>query len=285
MVKAPRVAAGGFTLVEALIAVVLSTIVASLVTSVFLTQNQFYNDALTRSGMHDDVRGAASRVSRDLRAVEVGGVVEAEADSVVVRVPLVVGAVCGVDASNVYAYLPLGGGAVDPAEVDGWALRGVVDSWQYASGSWASAFQSSGGQAARTCAAMGADTIGATADFYRLGDLGVGKPAMPGDLLMLYAEVELKLAPSRLNPSSMGLFRGPPGGNLIELTSGLSGRSGFTYSLDKKLGYVDRVPGKGNLQRIEWVRVYIEGVAPAARAAGDSLSFDLTVTVPVGHGQ
>ncbi len=277
----PSTGADGFTLVEAMIALLLSTMVVTLVTSVFLAQNEFYTDAVRRSVLHESVRGATTVASSELRAVSAGGIVAAQGGSIVARAPLVVGAVCATDGTSLFVFFPLEGQGVDASEVSGYAVRQSAEPWRFIQGGRESLAPSSGVEAARKCAATGADTVGAPADFYRLAGIDKGNGVVVGDLVMLYRKVEFKLAPSGLEPASLGFYQGAPGATLVELASGLSARSGFAYQLLRHPSFMDRVQGKGNLDNIRNIRLYLEGVAPAARATRDSLAFDLTVTVPL----
>ncbi|MFH1762623.1 MAG: prepilin-type N-terminal cleavage/methylation domain-containing protein [Gemmatimonadota bacterium] len=271
----------GFTLVEALVAMVLSTVVVMLVTSVFLVQNRFYSDAMKRSGLHESVRGATALISSDLHGVSEGGIVAADPDAVTFRSPLLMGGVCGVDGQKTYLFLPVEGGFRDAALVSGYAVKQPSSEWRYTSVPWNSVYHSSGQTAAKACALSGADTTGAVSEFFRLDGLDASLVIQVGDLVMLYEEVELRLAPSHLHPGSRGVFRGPMGGRLTEVATGMSGDSGFEYGLADRNDFQDRINGKGNLTRIDRVRIFLEGIAPASTGGRDSLTFDLTLTVPL----
>jgi hypothetical protein len=274
----------GFTLVEALVAMVLSTVVVMLVTSVFLVQNQFYSEAVKRAGLHESVRSATALISSDLHGVSEGGIVAAGPDRMVFRSPLLVGGVCGVDGRKTYLFLPADGESMDPSMVSGYAIKDAASAWRYTPAPWSSIYHSSGGTAAQSCARSGADTTGAVTGFFRLDGLDSSPSIKIGDLVMLYQEVELRLASSNLHPESRGVFRGAVGGVITEVATGLSSRSGFEYGLSDRGGFQDRVNGRGNLTRIERVRFFLEGIAPASRADRDSLTFDLTLTVPLRNG-
>ncbi|MFC1575415.1 PilW family protein [Gemmatimonadota bacterium] len=276
----PSLADRGFTLVEALVAMVLSTLVVILVASVFLVQNDFYADSVARSGLNENVRSAVSLVSSELRAVSFGGIVAAEPDSVVFRVPLAVGGVCAVNGTETFVLFPLGGEAVDPAEVSGYGVRDTDGEWTYTSATWASVYGVSGGAAAQTCALAGADTVGARNDFYRLDGLGASPAIQPGDLVMIYQELVFRLALSTLDSVSTALYRGPAGSPLTEYATGLSMDSAFEYQLVDRTPFIRRVTG-GRLDRIAVIRLTALGVAASSRAGADSLSFQLSVTIPL----
>jgi hypothetical protein len=270
----------GFTLVEAMVAMVLSTLVVALVTSVFLVQNGFYADAVKTSALHESVRSAVSLVSSQLRGVAPGGIVEAEADSVTFRVPLAVGGVCAVNGSETFLLLPTGGEGIDGEEVAGYAVQDDLGLWSYTAEAWGSIYGSAGATPAGTCSLAGADTTGASADFYRLDGMVASPALQPGDLVMIYREATLRLGTSGLDGSSTALFTGPVGSTLTEFASGLTAASAFEYRFAGQTNWRDRVPG-GNKDRIATIRFSALGAVASSRASRDSLTFNLTVTVPL----
>lgn len=258
----------------------LSTLIVGLVTSVFLVQNEFYADAVKRSALQESVRGAVALVYSDLRGVGAGGIVSAESDSLTFRLPLVMGGVCEVSGSQTNLLLPTNGLGVDGAAVDGYAIRAGDGSWTYTPAGWASFFHSSGLAPAQACALAGADTTGATADFYRLDGL-VALPALrAGDLVMLYQERTLRLSPSGLDPGSIAVFTGRAGGTMVEFASGLTPSSAFQYQLDDPKhwrGFIRGMPKN----RIAVIRFHAVGAVVSSRMGRDSLLFNLTATVPL----
>ena len=281
MVTRPSLGQQGFTLLEALVAMVLSTIVVSLVTSTFLAQNRFYSDAINRSAIQESVRGATSRAAADFEAAFRGGVVVADRNEVVYRLPLLLGAVCGVKDQSVFVFLPRDDITSDPSSAAGFGIRAGDLDWRYKPAAWGSFYHSSGGEAARACAASGADTTGATPAFTRMEGLDPSGNLTVGDLVMVYQEVELRLAPSNLDPGTRALFRGPVGGTLTEVATGLSNESSFEYGLFQRGDFRRRVRGSRNLARIDRIRLFLESTAPASGAGRNDLTFDLTRTVPL----
>ncbi len=273
-----RRAAAGFTLVEALVALILSTVVVLLVTSVFVVQNDFFADVVRRSQLQESVRSGLSFVEQDLRAVPAAGVVTAEADRIVFRAPLTVGGVCAVGGTSTYLLFPLEGEGIDGAEVAGYAVRDTSGAWTFTPATWAALYAASGSGPAQTCAFAGADTTGATADFYELRGLSAVPPLQAGDLVMLYAEREIRIDTSALDSTRLGLFRGPRGGTLTELATGLSSTAAFAYQVRGRTGFQSQVLG-GDLARITAVRVTLAGIVPATTAGRDPYTFTLVGTV------
>lgn len=268
----------GFTLVEAMVAMLLSTLVVTMVASVFLVQNEFYSDAVRRSALHEGVRGSAFLVSAQLQGVAAGGIVAAESDSVRFRMPLSVGGVCGVNGSDTYVFFPLNGESVQGAGVAGYALRDEDGDWVYRTAEWESFFDDSGSAAAQVCAGTGADTVGAVADFYRLEGLSASPSLQVGDLVMIYQERTLKLGTSTLDSVSTALFTEAGPGAVTEFSSSLTPSSRFQYRLYNQAHWRNRVAGR-NLSRIAVVRFLARGAVAPATGGRDSLTFDLEVSV------
>jgi hypothetical protein len=129
---------------------------------------------------------------------------------------------------------------------------------------------------------MGADTVGALDDFYRLDGLIATPPLAVGDLVMIFQELELKLGTSALDSASTAVFWGPAGGTITEFANSLSPASAFQYRLSSNTSFQDRVTG-GNLAIVVAIRFSARGAVPASRSNRDSLTFDLTSLVPLGN--
>ncbi len=230
----------GFTLVEALVAMVLSTVVVMLVTSVFLVQNRFYSDAMKRSGLHESVRSATTLISSDLHGVSEGGVVAADPDAVTFRSPLLMGGVCGVDGQKTYLFLPVEGEFRDATQCKWLCCQTPVfrvASTRPLRGTPSTILPAK--RRPRSVPCPGPIRPEAVSKFFRLDGLDASLAVQVGDLVMLYEEVEVRFAPSQLHPGSRGVFRGPIGGRLTEVATGMSGDSGFEYGLYGS----ERVPG------------------------------------------
>lgn len=254
----------------------LSTVVILLVFSAFLAQNAFYADVAARTALHENVRSGLAVAASYLRGVQPGGMVVARADSLVVRHPMAVGAVCSRVGQDTFVYLPFGPGGVSHALVRGYAARDGAGQWTYTTATWASFYQASGASAATQCAQAGVDTTGARNDFYRLRI----QPALSqGSLLMIFRETVLRLGPSGLEPGTRGLFVGPSHGTLVEFASAFSSSSRFQYRRAGSSQFVDEVTGAG-LAAVEAVRIRLRAKARASRPGADSLTFEITNVVP-----
>lgn len=263
----------GFTLLEALIALTLSTIIVALVSSVFLAQNNFFATVSNQSTVQDNVRTMTAVLASEIRGISPGGVRLAAADRFAVRVPLAIGGVCDPRASQVRVHLS-GFADIDTGAVVGYAVGGGSGAWTYQTATWASIFSSSGATDAGACATNGADTAGAAADFVNLNIAGVPT----GDLVMLFSEVEYSIAASVLQPGSLALYRGPFGGTLTELVTGLTADAGFQYRRGDSI-YYDAVVA-GDLLTIDGLRLTALGTVAEA-PAGTAFTFGWTVKIPM----
>lgn len=261
----------GFTLVEALIALVLSTLVIILVGTTFLVQNGYQARQVARAAVHDDVRAATEMLAGDLRSAMRGGITSAGNKSLTVRSPIAVGGVCeraGFILFRVDVYLE-GVGQLDLGEVAGVApYRPSTRTWDYRPTTWAAVNAGNTGSATR-CAAQGADTLGVSASYRSLWMLT--PPPAVGDLVMLYRQTTYTLAPSALHPRTYALFRQPSGGSAVEVVSGLDSISEFRYRTGGTT-YSASVTG-ASIPNIDAVRIVVEGRRPAEGGSGDDVTF------------
>lgn len=270
----------GFTLVETLVALTLSTVLVGLVTSVFIAQSDFYDDVTRRSDVHSDARTVLDVVTGDVRASSQGAFVIAGPGQLVMRVPVTVGLVCAVSGSTVSTYLPRSGAGLDTASVTGYAFRERDGTWSWAFDSWSSLYDSEGTTIKGDCGGIGMDTTGIPAShFVSLAGPGSSSDATIGAALMLHREIELRFAASGLDPSRTGLFRGTYGSTLVEVASGLGSDAEFSYRLKGQSSYGSSVSGT-NLADINAVRVTAHAVAPGG---GGLNPYDYAITrdVPI----
>lgn len=103
--EAPGRGAGGFSLVEMLIGIVITGVVGAAVVGVVLEQSAFYQENSRLVTANSSLRSAADRMSSELRMVRQGDVLTAEADRLTVRFGTASGVVCEVSATTAYVYL------------------------------------------------------------------------------------------------------------------------------------------------------------------------------------
>lgn len=222
-------ARGGFTLVEAVVALTISTVVVLLVASLFLVQNDYYAWMRDRARIQDAARSVVERVADEVRSMPPGAALLADSTRFAFRQPLSFGVVCGSAGNQHAVHLTAGTADLETDEIDGVGVRAPDGSWSFADASWAAIHRSGSGAAA--CEAQGADTSGAWSDFEQMADLGsmTGVATDVGSIVALYAELELRFQPSTLDPQSWALYRGPFGGPLVEFATGMAPGAHFAY--------------------------------------------------------
>jgi len=90
----PRLDESGFTLIEALIALVISGILASALVSLLIGQSRFYERTDDQMYAEASLRASMDLVATELRMGSPSDLVSAEADSVTIRFDVIRGIVC-----------------------------------------------------------------------------------------------------------------------------------------------------------------------------------------------
>lgn len=263
----------GFTIVEAVFASVLGTLVLLLVFSVISVQSQAYAHLESETLVQDALTSTADFVATEVRSVARDGVLVAQADSLVVRQPMVLGMTCAAASSVSYGYLPLDGGGVETSEVAGYGIRAEDGSWSYTAGSWSALDVSFSQTAADSCAQQGADTVGVSGDFVRIGE-----SFSPGTVSMLYREVTLSFAPSLVAPEAHGLYYASTGSSRLEAQPYLLPSTHFEYHRSDTDTYEQSV-GSADVQYIDRIRVVVES------RIGDRPARSLILTVPLANAR
>ena len=251
-----------------------------LVSGVFLVQNQYYALQLKRAIVQDNARSVTAMMASDLRSVAKGGVIVAESARVVVRTPLALSVICATQGPDVFVYLDGGEAALDTTNVAGFAVRDSAGAWSYYNVTWRK-LVTPGGNPAASCAAQGADTVGASSDFIKLKRLGSYHSPAPGigDVLMFFAEREYSFAASALDSTSRALYRGPYGGTLVEFVTGMDSTAGFAYRTGGST-YSSSVSGPA-LQDIDAIRVDAEARTHAETGGRSDVRYGWSVSIPL----
>jgi hypothetical protein len=269
----------GFTLVETIIALVLSSFILILVSTTFLVQSEYYSAQTLRAEAHDNVRTATERMASELRSVMDEGFVTAGARTLVIRSPVRLFAVCGTTGINVYVHSEGGESILPSAEVAGvgWLDQSTGD-WDYETTTW-SYIDGSGGTPAGSCASNGADTTWAQSEFHRIRRLFLLFGSMPsdGDILMLYRETTFKIQDSTLEPGMLGLYRGSYGQPLVELATGMDATAQFQYRRGGAT-YYDTVTA-ADLNSIDAVRIVADATRRTEFGGPDSVRFGWSVNL------
>lgn len=283
--RAPR---GGFTLVEAIVALTLSSVLVILVGTTFLVQNQYYATQLARTATQDNARTVTEMVASELRALTDSAVVMAENQRLVVRSPMVMAVVCAQVSSPTRIVVQMDGGeaGLTTDEVTGFGIRASTGRWSYYDITGWDRIDASGGNPPAECAANGADTVGISGDFARLQRINTYAGSWPanGTVMMIYRSVEYRIQTSTMDPSTLGLFRGIYGSTLVELATGLDATSGFLYRTGGS-SYATSVSGAASLGAIDAIRIVAEARTRPQTGGTEDITYGWGVNVHLRNGR
>lgn len=263
----------------------LSSVVVIMVSSVFLVQNQFYAIQLERAGVQDNARMVTELVASEIRSLVDDGVVTAENKKLVVRSPMVLGAVCAHGTGNrVMVQVEGGVSGITTSEVGGVALRdSVTGAWAYRDAAWNSIYQS-GGSPAASCAGNGADTTGASSHFMQmrgLNGLFGGTPPV-GSVLLLYRRVEYSFAASTMDPTTTALYRKIGTGTAVEFATGMDASAQFRYRTGGST--YDQQVSSGSVGAIDAIRIEAQARRRPRTGGTDDVTFGWGVNVILRNG-
>lgn len=270
----------GFSLVEALVAITISTLVVFMAANVFLVQNDYYGFLIQRARVQENARAFLDVVEREVGSIVGGGLLVAEPRRMVIRVPQSLAAVCALSGSNTHVHWSAFS-SIDEETATGYALRDGSGTWVFRPSEVKGSINYRGHAAAVLCERNGADTTAGGSNSYTIvHGLGarIGKVPAHGDIIMVYEEVELGVAPSLLNPNLMALFRGPVGRTATEYTTGVGAGARFRYRLNGI--WRDQV-GSKLLPEVDAIRIEAETYQPPESGIGSDARFVLAVEIPL----
>jgi len=274
---------GGFTLIEAIIALTIGTAIVLMASGVFMVQSDFYDFLVRQSRVQDNSRTVVQLVREVVPTIPDGGVVVAAPDRFVVRRPQTLAVACAdPGGSDLHVLLTHGVEALVPSDAEGVGeySPGSPPSWNFVDTNVSSLVGATGATPAAACVAEGADTVGVHADFATLNGiklLTAGSPTV-GDVFMLYEEFEISIATSALDPLNGALYQGIAGGTLVEFVSGLAPEASFEYRTSG--GWTSSVTGAA-LADIGAIRINANTKVTAGGESSDA-NFDLRTILPVG---
>jgi Tfp pilus assembly protein PilW len=269
----------GFTLVETIVALLLSSVVIILVSTTFLVQNQYYSSQTLWAAAHDNAREATDRMASEIRSVMGDGFVVAGSKTLTLRSPIVLAMVCDRQSTDAHAYFEGGVPGLVTAEVAGIAERDMsTGAWTYHTTTWG-AIDGGGSSAAQRCATSGADTTWASSEFRTLVGLQslFGVTPDPGVALMLYRQTTFKIDDSVLDPGTLGLFRQEYGAAAVEFATGFDSLAKFQYRTGGST-YADTVVS-ASLGNIDAVRIVADARKRARSGGQQDITFGWSVNV------
>ena len=273
---------GGFTLVEVLIALVLTAVVGAAVTSVFVSQNAFYDTQEQVTEARAVSRAATNMMLTELRAVETtDGIIAAGADSLRVKVPFAIGVSCGVASGNLHvSIIPVDSvtWAQGRANYAGYAWRDPATGTYSSQASGSISNAASGGRCATqsppittTYAAMNGRSHVVQLVSPSSGTVEVAAA------VMLYNIVTYRFDDSGLLPGERGLFRQVEGGAAEELAAPFDASARFRFYEVSEVDAQDAPPT--DIDDLRGVELVLTGRSDRPGADGNRQLTPLTTAI------
>lgn len=242
----------GFTLVEALIALVISGVLASALISLLVGQSRFYERTDDQIYAEQSLRASMDMVATELRMASPSDLVSAEADSVTLRFDVMRAIVCdttGADAVTAFAFDQVGNANVTGGS-PGTAVSGPYEvPFTYADG-WLPTEASTGSGPKASCVATGAPSGLPDASYAQLTGWvsGIGSRPEPGSLVRIYGNLQYSFGPSTFFSTRTALWRGSQ-----ELIGPFENGAAFSYVMAD--GTVQASVSSGDFANVRAIRV------------------------------
>ncbi|MDP2471090.1 MAG: prepilin-type N-terminal cleavage/methylation domain-containing protein [Candidatus Palauibacterales bacterium] len=252
----------GFTIVEALITLVISGLLASAMLSLLLGQSRFYEHTDDQIWAEQSNRATFDIVSSELRMASATDLLAAESDSVAVRFDIMRAIVCDTTATDeatlmVYdtvAAWGLDGGFLGTAYSDPYE-----EDFEYADAFLPSTVSTGSGPKA-TCVANGSPSSNPDNSYAQLsgwgGNFTSGVPD-PGAMVRFYSRLSYHFAPSSFFSSRTALWRGSQ-----ELVGPYENDAAFSYLMDD--GSVQSSVSSANFDQVVAIRVTATAIGDGA---------------------
>jgi len=252
----------GFTLVEALIALVISGILASAMLSLMLGQSRFYERTDDQIWAEQTNRATFDLMSSELRMASAGDLIAAESDSVAVRYDIKRAIVCdstAADEATVMVYDTVAAWGLDRGFLGTAYSDPNVAGFEYADAFQPSTVSTGSGPKA-TCVASGAPSTGPDDTYASLsgwgGNFSGGVPDR-GAMVRFYSRLTYRFAASSFFNSRVALWRGAQ-----ELVAPFENGAAFNYVMDD--ANVQNRVSNSDFARVVAVRVTVTAVGDGA---------------------
>ena len=229
MARTPRtLGRRGTSLTETMVVLVLGGVITTAAVSMIAPTNRVASEATESAEVEEGARSTLTLLASTLRRVPQGGVQVATRDSVVVALPVGMGAFCSNDGGRLSVYLGLGGRPLNIPAVDGYAFRDSNSGlWLFAAMAGTQMF--SGATTGKAnCVLAGGGVAGVDSDYYTFY---TNNNTPPGTGFLIYDRHTFKFGASVLDPATRGFHYGATGTPLLEVAFELHPSTHFEYRL------------------------------------------------------
>ena len=271
----------GFSLVELVIALLLTGIIGVALSRLVISQARFVagQDGMLQS--RSGVRAALNLVTGELRALTTGGLLAASTDSITVRVPYAFGVSCyPFNYGSFVSLLPGDSSIVNGAVPSGYAFRDSTGTWKFPATATVYSFNYN---ALGICTWLTPPVTTLAAPNWAARDIAVttsdasGVPPV-GNLMYVYQKVTYVLGPSASLPGRKALWRRVAGGTSDELVVPFDTGSGFKFLVGSRL--TPRSTPPALLDSVVGVRLRLVGQSEKAPEGKSAPSrFDVTTNI------
>lgn len=265
----------GFTLIEVIVALVLTAVIGAAITSVFITQSKFY-DQQEKVGFARGVsRGAMNMMMTELRMLDRdSGVVSATSTSITVRAPYALGLACTSSPDFVISVIP--GDTLMEVKASGYAYRQLNGRYHYVKNTAAPATGTN--PDVNACSGANVGMIPA-AQGGRVLRLTPTPPSVvpAGTPVLLYQVVTYEFKESVEIPGRLALWREVEDQPAEELVAPFASTAGFRFYVDDAVAAVATPPT--NLARLTGLELTLDGLSERPNPDGTHQSVPLSTAV------
>ena len=265
---------GGFTLVEALVALTISSIVAGALVSLLIGQSRFYERTDDQLGAEQVAQATFDLLSSEIRMAGATDLLAAEADSLALRYDVLRGVVCDQttgDAAALYVYDRVTNAGLTGSFV-GIGLSGpYATAFDFADG-WNPTPSASGSGPKGVCTSAGFPGTAASSDYLELSGWTSHFSATPirGAMVRGYGRVSYTVAPSTFFATRWSVWRGSQ-----ELVGPFDSGAAFSYVMAD--GSVQSSVTPSDFDEVVAVRLTATAVGDGANRFGVSREVDFEV--------
>lgn len=250
----------GLSMSELLIGMIILAIVGMALTRTLTSQARYFDHQKTSNLARAVSRGPINRVVSDLRMVEArGGMINASASQIDVRVPYAMGVVCGDDNAGTHvALLPVDSAMYSAPGYSGYAWRGGDGVYRY--------------KEDNQTKDVGTLTVCNNAQILVLTTQGAKvirlNPVLPdtasyGTPVFLYRKIRYSFGASQMVPGTIGLFRTRlENGQTEELSAPYHASAKFRFFVGNSLTAQDNPPA--DLSTIRGIELNMTGMSERA---------------------